>query len=59
MDDYVMLKIKDVIKICAISKAQIYRKIKTGDFPKPYNQGTRSVAWRSSEVYNHLNNLSN
>lgn len=52
-----MLKIKDVVSIVAISKAGIYRKIKEGIFPKPYNQGTRAVAWRSDDIDEYLNSL--
>ncbi len=55
--DLKMFKIKDVVNIVAISKAEIYRKIKEDKFPKPYNQGTRAVAWRSDEIEEYLNSL--
>jgi len=53
-----MLKMKDVVQAVAISKAEIYRKIKEGKFPSQYNQGTRSVAWRSDEIEEYINSLS-
>lgn len=59
MQNIMMLKIKDVIQKTAISKAQIYRKIKAGEFPKPLKQGTRAVAWKLSDIDNFLQNLSN
>jgi len=55
--NFVMLKLKDVINICKISKAEIYRKIKKGKFPKQHNQGTRAVAWSSDEIDNFLKEI--
>ncbi len=59
MENITMLKISDVVKITGIAKSTIYRRLKEGTFPKQYHQGTRAVAWRSSDINNFLKNLSN
>ncbi|MEZ8144587.1 AlpA family phage regulatory protein [Enterovibrio sp. FF113] len=46
-----LLKRKDVLIICGISKSTLYRMIKSEDFPSQVSiSGKRSVGWRSSEV---------
>lgn len=32
------------------STATLYRKMKTGEFPRPVRLGSRQVAWRSADV---------
>lgn len=45
-----LLRRKDVERIAGISRASIYRLIKTGKFPKPVSLGTGAVRWKQSEV---------
>lgn len=33
-----------------LSKAEIYRRIKRGTFPKPLKLGARAVAWQASTI---------
>jgi len=45
-----LLPRKTVEKLSGLSRATIYRLIKTGKFPRPLSIGTGSVRWRQSEV---------
>lgn len=44
------LRLADVRSRVGLSRSQIYRKISTGEFPKPYSLGARAVAWLESEI---------
>jgi prophage regulatory protein len=46
----VLLKIRSVKHACALSRSELYRRMRVGDFPKPVAIGLRAVAWRQSEV---------
>ena len=45
-----MLKLKDVAKICGISKATIYRRINAGKFPKPVPVSDQAMRWRWADI---------
>ena len=47
--DYLLPR-KTVEKLSGLSRATIYRLIKSGKFPRPLDIGTGSVRWRQSEV---------
>ena len=47
--DYLLPR-KTVEKLCGLSRATIYRLIKSGKFPRPLSIGTGSVRWRQSDV---------
>jgi len=47
--DYLIPR-KTVEKMSGLSRATIYRLIKSGKFPRPLSIGTGSVRWRQSEV---------
>lgn len=44
------LKLPAVVQMCAISRSEIYRRIKAGTFPRPLKIGKRAAAWRASDV---------
>lgn len=44
------LKIGEVIGRTSYSRAQIYRLMKSGDFPKSYRLSSNRVAWKESEI---------
>ena len=44
------LRLPEVRKRVPYSRATIYRKVARGEFPKPYDLGTRAVAWLESEI---------
>jgi len=39
-----------VRETCGLSRTELYRQIRTGNFPKPVAIGLRAVAWRESDV---------
>lgn len=45
-----LLRINDVLKICGLSRATLYREIALHDFPAPLRISARSVAWLQDEV---------
>lgn len=47
--DYLIPR-KIVEKLSGLSRATIYRLIKSGKFPRPLSIGTGSVRWRQSDV---------
>ncbi|EGR3369496.1 hypothetical protein DMJ37_16890 [Vibrio parahaemolyticus] len=50
------IKLEDVIKMVAMSKPTIYRKMKSGTFPPNRKQSTRAVAWDKDEVIEWMRN---
>ena len=49
-----IIRLSEVIQRVCLSKATIYRLIKSGDFPKPLQLGCRSVAWRVKDISNWI-----
>lgn len=47
--DYLIPR-KTVEKMSGLSRASIYRLIKSGKFPRPLSIGTGSVRWRQSDI---------
>ncbi len=47
--DYLIPR-KTVEKMSGLSRATIYRLIKSGKFPRPFSIGTGAVRWRQSDV---------
>ena len=39
-----------VCEMCAISRATLYRWVRSGLFPRPIRMGRNSVAWPSSAI---------
>jgi prophage regulatory protein len=46
----ILLRLRQVGDACALSRSELYRRIRAGNFPKPVSIGRRAVAWRSSDV---------
>jgi len=44
------LRISEVRTRVGLSRASIYRKVASGDFPRSYSLGARAVAWLESDV---------
>ncbi|MBI1888011.1 MAG: AlpA family phage regulatory protein [Nitrosomonadales bacterium] len=47
--DYLLPR-KTVEKLSGLSRATIYRMIKSGKFPRPLSTGAGAVRWRQSDV---------
>jgi len=50
-----LYRLPDVEKICGLKKSAIYSRIKEGSFPAPVELGPKSVAWRSDEIEEWIN----
>ncbi len=44
------LRLPEVKERVGLSRTNLYEKIKTGDFPKPYPLGPRAVGWLSDDI---------
>lgn len=53
-----LLRRRDVERICAISRATLYRYIKKNVFPRPIRIGSGSVRWRLSDVVKWMEDAS-
>jgi len=49
-----LLRVREVLSICGLSRATLYREIKLHDFPAPLRISARSVAWLQDEVVEWL-----
>ena len=54
LEDYRLLKIEEVLSLCAMSKSSLYKMIERGEFPRSVRIGHKSVAWRQSDIVNWL-----
>ena len=53
-----LLRRRDVERMCAISRATLYRYIKKNAFPRPIRIGSGSVRWRLSDVVKWMEDAS-
>lgn len=51
----VLLRLPDVRRRVALSRATIYRLMRVGQFPAAVRLTTRSVAWRAADVDHWIN----
>ena len=45
-----ILRFREVIHRCGVSRATIYRRMAEGDFPRPLRLGGSAVGWRESDI---------
>jgi len=45
-----LLRRAAVLERTSLTRADLYRKMKTGEFPLPVSLGRRCVAWRDDEI---------
>jgi prophage regulatory protein len=45
-----LIRLKEVLAICGISRSSVYDAIKKGEFPAPIKLHGRSSAWIKSEI---------
>ncbi|RFP11866.1 AlpA family transcriptional regulator [Duganella sp. BJB475] len=45
-----LIRLKEVLRICGMSRSTLYNNIKERQFPEPIRISARSVAWLQSEV---------
>jgi prophage regulatory protein len=46
----ILLRLRQVREACALSRSELYRRIRSGDFPQPVSIGRRAVAWRDADI---------
>lgn len=49
-----MLRIREVLQLCGLSRATLYREIKLHTFPAPVKLSARSVGWLQDDVMQWL-----
>lgn len=49
-------RLHDVVRITALSRSTLYRRISEGRFPAPVHLGGRASAWPSEELQAWINN---
>lgn len=45
-----LIRLKEVMDLCGLSRSSIYAAMKRGDFPPSVKVGSRSSAWVKSEI---------
>ncbi len=45
-----LMRIRNVMETVGLARATIYSMVSKGEFPRQVQLGTRSVAWRASEI---------
>lgn len=45
-----LMRLSSVLQVYPVSRATWYEGVRTGRYPKPVKLGSRSVAWRRSDV---------
>lgn len=49
-DDIKFMRIGEVLKIIPVGRSTFYRKVKNGEYPKPYKLSDRISAWKYSDI---------
>jgi len=44
------IRLKEVMRLTALARSTIYKKMKEGEFPKTVSLGDRAVAWVEGEI---------
>jgi prophage regulatory protein len=52
-----LLRLKQVLELIPISRANWYAGVKAGRYPEPVHLGPRCVAWRESDIANVIGSL--
>jgi len=45
-----LVRLRELVKLLSISRANVYRLMKMGKFPQSIKLAERTVAWRLSEI---------
>ena len=52
-----LLKCSEVQEQTALSKPTVYRKMNTGEFPRPLRIGSCTVRWKQSDITGWIDSL--
>ena len=50
VNDQRLMKLREVLVVCAVSRSTLYEMIARAEFPSPVRVSERAVAWRHDEV---------
>jgi prophage regulatory protein len=50
-------RLRDVMRITALSRSTVYRRVAEGRFPAPVNLGRRASAWQRAALQAWIDNL--
>ena len=56
--DTILLNVYEVCRKIGCTRATIYKRVADGSFPKPVHIGPRSPRWRSDEIADWIDRLS-
>jgi prophage regulatory protein len=45
-----IIRMKEVLRMCGVSRSTLLRRIDAGEFPAPVSLGARAIGWREGEV---------
>jgi prophage regulatory protein len=45
-----VLRLKDLQRLLALSRSAIYARMAAGDFPPPIQLGPRAIGWRQADI---------
>lgn len=49
-----LLRLREVLARCGLSRSTLYRQMGEGAFPRPLRVGVRAVRWREAEIEDWL-----
>jgi prophage regulatory protein len=52
-----LIRLKEVMRLTALSRSTIYSRMNEGQFPKPVSLGERAVAWVECEIEDWIEGL--
>jgi prophage regulatory protein len=52
-----LIRLKEVMRLTALSRSTIYSRMNEGQFPKPVSLGERAVAWVECEIEDWIEDL--
>ena len=52
-----LIRLDEVLRICGVSKAHVYRLVAKGEFPTPVRVGPRAARWKLSDVLEWMDGL--
>lgn len=51
------IRLKEVMRLTALARSTIYKKMKEGTFPKTVSLGDRAVAWIEGEIEDWIEDI--
>lgn len=52
-----LLRLAGVLRLIPVSRSEWYRRVSTGEAPRPVALGPRARAWREREIHDYIQRL--